>query len=90
MRSLMQLIAFAAASLWTAAHAGITSATIDRVLICESGNVVYVYPTGGVQNPLACHGSNGNYYSLSLSLPRAKDDSAGNRGRRLSAPRSSS
>jgi hypothetical protein len=30
-------------------------------------------PQGGVPNPPACHGSNGNYTSFSMSRPRAKE-----------------
>jgi hypothetical protein len=63
--------------LWHAALAGTTSARIDRILIFEGGNLVYVYPVGGVANPPACHGSNGNYYSFSLNRPRAKEYLAG-------------
>jgi hypothetical protein len=53
------------------------SARIERILIFEGGNLVYVYPVGGVVNPPACHGSNGSYYSFSLNRPRAKEYLAG-------------
>jgi hypothetical protein len=57
--------------------AATTNARIDRILIYETGNLVYVYPVGGVLNPPGCHGSNGNYYSFSLNRPRAKEYLAG-------------
>ena len=53
------------------------AARIERILIFEGGNLVYVYPVGGVINPPGCHGSNGNYYSYSLNRPRAKEYLAG-------------
>jgi len=59
------------------AAAASTSARIERLLIFEGGNLVYVYPVGGVVSPPACHGSNGNYYSFSLNRPRAKEYLAG-------------
>jgi hypothetical protein len=36
-----------------------TTAKIDKILMYEGGNLVYIYPVGGVQNKPACHGSNG-------------------------------
>lgn len=60
-----------------AALASSITARIERILIFEDGNLVYVYPVGGVVNPPACHGSNGNYYSFSLNRPRAKEYPAG-------------
>ncbi|HEU5136098.1 MAG TPA: hypothetical protein VFU13_13190 [Steroidobacteraceae bacterium] len=59
------------------AIAAATNARIDRILIYEGGNLVYVYPVGGIVNPPGCHGSNGNYYSFSLNRPRAKEYLAG-------------
>lgn len=53
--------------------AGETVGTIARILLYSDGNLVYVYPVGGVTNPPACHGSNGNYYSFSMSRPMAKE-----------------
>jgi hypothetical protein len=53
------------------------NARIERILIFEDGNLVYVYPVGGVVNPPSCHGLNGNYYSFSLNRPRAKEYLAG-------------
>jgi hypothetical protein len=57
----------------TKAFAGATSTQIAGILLVEDGNLVYVYPKGGVASPPACHGSNGNYYSFSMSRPRAKE-----------------
>jgi hypothetical protein len=59
------------------AFASSMAARIERILIFEAGNLVYVYPVGGVVNPPSCHGSNGNYYSFSLNRPRAKEYLAG-------------
>lgn len=53
--------------------AGSSSSTIERILVFEGGMLVYVYPTGGVLNPPACHGSNGNYFSFSMNRPMAKE-----------------
>ena len=53
--------------------AGTTLATIDSILLFDGGNLVYVYPTGGVMDAPACHGSNGNYYSFSTSRSMAKE-----------------
>jgi hypothetical protein len=61
----------------SAATASTMSARIDRILIYETGNLVYVYPVGGVLNPPACHGSNGSYYSFSMNRARAKEYLAG-------------
>jgi hypothetical protein len=55
------------------ANAGYTEARISRLLIDEDSSLVYVYPVGGVQNAPSCHGQNGNYYSFSLTRPRAKE-----------------
>jgi hypothetical protein len=55
------------------ANAGYTEARISRLLIDEDSSLVYVYPAGGVQNAPSCHGQNGNYYSFSLTRPRAKE-----------------
>ena len=60
-----------------AAGASGVAARIERILIFEGGNLVYVYPVGGLVNPPSCHGANGNYYSFSLSRPRAKEYLAG-------------
>ena len=50
-----------------------TTAKIDSILMYEGGNLVYVYPEGGVQNPPTCHGSNGDYLSFSMDRPMAKE-----------------
>ena len=54
-------------------HAGFTRAQIDDILVWEQGNMIYVYPVGGVAGAPSCHGSNGNYYSFSMSRPMAKE-----------------
>lgn len=41
----------------TPATAGQFNARISGILLYEDGNLVYVYPQGGVQSPPACHGS---------------------------------
>ncbi len=53
--------------------AGVTSSTIDKILVYDTDMLIYVYPDGGVTNPPACHGSNGNYYSFSATRPMAKE-----------------
>jgi hypothetical protein len=50
-----------------------TTAKIDKILMFEGGNLVYIYPAGGVQNKPACHGSNGDYLSFSMARPMAKE-----------------
>ena len=50
-----------------------TTAKISQILLYEDSNLVYIYPEGGVQNPPACHGSNGNYLSFKLDRPMAKE-----------------
>lgn len=50
-----------------------TTAKIDRILMYEDGDLVYIYPVGGVQNKPACHGSNGDYLSFRMSRPMAKE-----------------
>ena len=61
----------------TCALAGTTSSKVSKILIYESGALIYVYPASGVNNPPACHGSNGNYYSFSLARTYAKEMYAG-------------
>lgn len=41
-----------------------TNAKIDKILMYEGGNLVYIYPVGGVKNKPACHGSNCDYLSF--------------------------
>lgn len=48
-----------------------TNAKISSILVYEQGDLVYIYPAGGVKNPPACHGSNGDYISFRMSRPRA-------------------
>jgi hypothetical protein len=50
-----------------------TTAKISEILLYEAGSIAYVYPTGGVQNAPACHGSNGDYLSFSMNRPMAKE-----------------
>jgi len=50
-----------------------TLAKISKTLMFEDGNIVYIYPVGGVQNPPDCHGSNGDYLSFKISRPMAKE-----------------
>ena len=50
-----------------------TTAKIDKILMYEGGNLVYIFPVGGVQNKPACHGSNGDYLSFSMARPMAKE-----------------
>jgi hypothetical protein len=59
--------------LFSALTAADTIAKIDRILMYEGGNLVYIYPVGGVQNKPACHGSNGDYLSFSMARPMAKE-----------------
>lgn len=46
---------------------------IDKILMYEQGNLVYIYPAGGVPNKPACHGSNGDYVSFSMARPKSKE-----------------
>jgi hypothetical protein len=66
-------LTFGLAAVAAPASAGNFAAKIDSILLYEGGNLVYVYPQGGVPNPPACHGSNGNYTSFSMARPRAKE-----------------
>ena len=59
------------------AFAGVTVAKINILLVFESGNLIYVYPVGGVQDSPACHTVSGSYYSFSLDRPRAREYYAG-------------
>ena len=58
---------FLAASL---AQASLTTATIAQVLVWSAGNLVYVYPVGGITSSPAC-GAAAPYYSFSYSRPMA-------------------
>lgn len=52
-----------------------TTAKIDRILFVETGakGLVYIYPKGGVTDPPACHGANGDYISFKADRPMAKE-----------------
>jgi hypothetical protein len=50
-----------------------TTAKISNILLYEGGNLVYIWVEGGVTNPPACHGSNGDYMSFSMARPMAKE-----------------
>ena len=51
-----------------------TTAKIDKILMYEQGgNLVYIYPVGGVTNPPKCHGSNGDYLTFKMDRPMAKE-----------------
>jgi hypothetical protein len=52
------------------AQASLTTATIAQVLVWSSGNLVYVYPIGGIAGSPAC-GATLPYYSFSYSRPMA-------------------
>ena len=47
--------------------------TISKILMYEQSNLIYIYPEGGVKNAPACHGSNGDYISYSMSRPMVKE-----------------
>ena len=55
------------------ANASNTSATIAQILFCGDCNLVYVYPTGGVQSAAPCQGTNGSYYSFAMTHTMAKE-----------------
>ena len=65
-------LAFSLAGILTTsfAQASGTSATIAQVLVWGPGNLVYVYPTGGINGAPAC-GAALAYYSFSYSRPMA-------------------
>lgn len=59
--------------LGTAANAGNATAKIEQILLYEDGNLLYVYPAGGVQSAPACHNrTNGDYFTISMARPMAK------------------
>jgi hypothetical protein len=66
------VVAFSLAGILTAslAQASGTAATIAQVLVFSAGNLVYVYPTGGINGAPAC-GAAVAYYSFSYSRPMA-------------------
>ena len=50
-----------------------TTAKVERISLVGAGNIVYVFPEGGVQNAPACHGSNGDYLTFKMDRPMAKE-----------------
>ena len=70
---MIKIILAAAALLFAVGLQADTTAKIDKILMYEGGNLVYIYPVGGVQNKPACHGSNGDYLSFSMARPMAKE-----------------
>ena len=69
----MKTLLVALIMLFAASVQADTTAKIDKILMFEGGNLVYIYPVGGVQNKPACHGSNGDYLSFSMARPMAKE-----------------
>ena len=69
----MKMFLVASIILFSACVQADTTAKIEKILMYEGGNLVYIYPVGGVQNKPACHGSNGDYLSFSMTRPMAKD-----------------
>ena len=63
-------LVFLVASFSSKAH---TIAQIEKILLYEDGNIVYIYPKGGVTNAPSCHGSNGDYLSFRMNRPMAKE-----------------
>lgn len=57
----------------SSSFAGNTTAKIEKILMYEQADLVYIYPVGGVVNPPACHGSNGDYMTFKMSRPMAKE-----------------
>ncbi len=49
------------------------TAKIKEILVYSDGNLVYVYPEGGVRSPPTCHGLNGDYTSFLMSRNMAKE-----------------
>ena len=70
---MIKIIIAAIALLFAVGVQADTTAKIDKILMYEGGNLVYIYPVGGVQNKPACHGSNGDYLSFSMARPMAKE-----------------
>ncbi|KKO47524.1 hypothetical protein VT06_16615 [Arsukibacterium sp. MJ3] len=59
---MMKIILIAITLLFAVGAQADTTAKIDKILMYEDGNLVYIYPVGGVQNKPACHGANGDSY----------------------------
>lgn len=64
----MKTILVALIMLFSAGVQADTTAKIEKILMYEGGNLVYIYPVGGVQNKPACHGYNGDYLSFSMAV----------------------
>lgn len=48
--------------------------TIAKILFWDGGNLIYVYPKLAFPaNAPSCHGSNGDYYSFSISRSMGKE-----------------
>jgi hypothetical protein len=60
----------------TSALASTTTSTVAEVLLYSGGNLVYVYPTGGIPGVPAC-GAGQPYYSFSFSRAMANGYLAG-------------
>jgi hypothetical protein len=65
------LLAFIACLLSISAYAGTFDAKVTNILMYEQGDLVYVYPAGGVPNPPACTEARettslSNYLALAL------------------------
>jgi hypothetical protein len=55
------------------AQAGESNDTVKTILLFEGGNLLYIYPTNGVKVAPACHNrTNGDYYTISMARPMAK------------------
>ena len=67
--TLLALCALLSQPTWS----GTFEAKIKEILVYSDGNLVYVYPEGGVRWPPTCHGSNGDYTSFNMSRPMAKE-----------------
>ena len=57
----------------TSALASTTTAAIESIRLNGAGNLVFVYPAGGVQGAPSCHTSKGGFYSFSMTRPMAKE-----------------
>ena len=73
MKSIMGFIVLVVSLFLSLGLSADTTAKIDRILMYEGGNLIYIYPVGGVQNKPSCHGSNGDYLSFKMDRPMAKE-----------------
>jgi len=65
-------VLFLGAQLMTSyAAASTTVAKVSNILVFSRGNLVYVYPVGGITGKISCDGVGGTYYSFSYSRPMA-------------------